>query len=178
MLNNNASGRYTDTHWAVKGKHNEMKLQKEQCTVCSESSCALRLGRVQLICDDTRRRTGGKFGKSLCTSSTVESSWNVMAHGDAREGKFGKSLCTSSTVESSWNVMAHGDAWEGKFGKSLCTSSTVESSWNVMAHGEAREGNFGKSLCTSSTVESSWNVMAHGDAGRGSLESLCALRVR
>ena len=33
-------------------------------------------------------------GKSLCTWATAESSWNVMAHGDAREGKFGKSLCT------------------------------------------------------------------------------------
>ena len=65
--------------------------------------------------------THSAFGKSLCTSATVQSSWNVMAHGDAREGKFGKSLCTSATVQSSWNVMAHGDAREGKFGKSLCT---------------------------------------------------------
>ena len=88
------------------------------------------------------------FGKSLCTWATAESSWNVKAHGDAREGKFGKSLCTWATAESSWNVMAHGDAREGKFGKSLCTWATAESSWNVMAHGDAREGKFGKSLYT------------------------------
>jgi len=43
LLNHNASGRYTDVPWSVKGKHNEMKLQKEQCTGRSEGIYALLL---------------------------------------------------------------------------------------------------------------------------------------
>ena len=31
LLNRNASGRDTGIQWAVKGKHNEIRLQKEQC---------------------------------------------------------------------------------------------------------------------------------------------------
>ena len=53
----------------------------------------------------------------------ADSSWNVMAHGNAREGKWrgnwwmqwvASTLHTTSEYFS-WNVMAHGNAREGKW---------------------------------------------------------------
>jgi len=43
LLNHNASGRYTDVHWGVKAKYNELEQQKEQGTVRSERSYTLLL---------------------------------------------------------------------------------------------------------------------------------------
>ena len=100
--------------------------------------------RVQLKCDGKRWRmergsegeTGEWSGQPVLFTlppnmvyPALESSWNVMAKGDAHEGKWrGKWWMEWETsilhttaedgypaVESSWNVMAHGDALEGKW---------------------------------------------------------------
>jgi hypothetical protein len=74
--------------------------------------------------------------------SWLESSWNVMAHGDARDGKWRGNRRMEMVASTH---LARLVAWPTDRVRFRChcydsRQSWLESSWNVMAHGDAREG--------------------------------------
>ena len=90
----------------------------------------------------------------------VESSWNVMAHGDARVGEVKGKLANALGSSTLHTNLVHGVS-------SITTADAHTSAASSRLNWRPRRFKWTRPFIISKEVDCSWNVMTHGDAREG-----------